>query len=146
MDKAQAFFVVGHAKWGKSYTLGALTGGVHQIRSATIGNRTFLIRRMSNDDDPEMWTRRVSQLNPKKHTHVILTVCPTSAAQAVLAGLRDRYDLFFWIIRQSYSDSRVILAAEEQALRLLGTVEVLSNRVDAAVRAAAFEHFISAHP
>src|SRR6266478_2533605 len=41
-------FVVGHEKWGKTYTLRALCGPT--ARRVTIGGIEFLVRRSSNDD------------------------------------------------------------------------------------------------
>ena len=150
MPNPQLFFVVGHKDWGKSRTLRALTGGEHQVRKTTVGNHTFLIWRMSNDDKPAVWTRRLRELNPQTHTRAILTVCPTPDAQAALDSLRSQYALFFWVIRHSHgdypnSDGRTISTVEEQALRSLGVVEVFEDIADAPVRAAALKRFINTH-
>jgi hypothetical protein len=41
-------FVVGHEKWGKTFTLRALCG--HAAKRVTIGGVEFFVRRSSNDD------------------------------------------------------------------------------------------------
>ena len=150
MSKPQLFFVVGHKHWGKSRTLRALIGGGHQVRKTTVGNHAFLIWRMSNDDIPKVWERRIGELRAQIHARAILTLCPTEDAHPALDGLRTRYDLFFWIIRRSHRkypspDGRTISAGEERMLGSLGTVGVFEEMADAPLRAAAFEQFVKAH-
>ena len=145
MVHGQAFFVVGHKNWGKSQTLKALTGA-HQVRRFTVGTRTFWIRRMSNDDRESEWLNLVRGLDPSSKPSVILTMCPTTTAYNALRELSSRYALFFWIIQQSYGDERVVSLEQEQSLRALGTTDVLTGRVEAGERAAAFRRFIEAHP
>ena len=115
----QAFFAVGHNNWGKSRTLRALTGGLHRIRNFPLDNRPFQIRRSSNDDELQRWTRLLDGLNPTSHTHVILTVCPTPASQPVLARLRQRgYGLFFWIIRHNWQTTDRSLTVKRPCCKL----------------------------
>lgn len=145
MSAAQAFFVVGHAHWGKSETLAALTSGSHYVRHHAIGVRDFFIRRTSNDDWPDRWETFLDALVPAKHPHVILTVCPHDAALPVLQRLRARYDLYFWVIHESWDGQLMITSTEEQSLRALGPLEVFRGHHDAPVRARAFERFVAAH-
>lgn len=146
MGDPQAFFVVGHENWGKSETLHELMGGSHHVRKALIGGRSFVIWRMSNDDVEEDWVKKIRRLDPNRNPHVVLTVCPKREAMSVLSELRKKYALFFWVMRRSYTEDRVIPPAEEQQLRRLGVVEVFSDRAEARVRAAEFRRFIELHP
>lgn len=141
----QAFFVVGHSNWGKSQTLRALTLR-HQVRYWSVGHRNFFIRRMSNDDYLDRWADFVQQLDPKSVPYVIIALCPNEDAIRVLERLKGKYDLYFWVIRHSYGDARMISSKEEQALRALGAVQVLEERHDSAGRADAFMKFVAANP
>ena len=150
----QAFFVVGHAQWGKSTTLAALAGnlGPHG-RTLYCDSRRFQVWHMSNDDIPERWKEIVEQLNPSEQSHVVMALCPKPDVQPLLKSLlQKKYDLFFWIIQRSHNgyprsqgDGRVISLDEEQVLRLLGTVEVFTQLADHSARATAFENFIKTH-
>jgi hypothetical protein len=142
--KPKAFFVVGHANWGKSRTLRALTGGLH--RNISIGPRTFFIRRTSNDDDPQTWEEAINQLDPNTTPYVILTVCPTQEALPVLRILRERFTLYFWVIRHSYHGNRKITPEEEQRLQTVGTIEILDQVTEDGDRAVHLRNFIDAHP
>lgn len=146
MARAQAFFVAGHEHWGKSGTLKAMTGGLHQVRWHSIGGRNFFIRRMSNDDWLTEWEKFLDGLVPGQSPHVILTVCPKPEALPVLQRLRSRYDLHFWAIKHAWDGQRSITSTEESALRALGVVALFAQRVDAGPRAVAFEQFVASHP
>jgi hypothetical protein len=101
---------------------------------------------MSNDDYLDQWADFIKDLDPKSVPHVIVALCPNDDALDILEHLKSKYRLFFWIIRKSYGDGRVISKKEEQALRDLGTVDVLEERADSASRAEAFAKFVAANP
>jgi len=149
----QAFFVVGHEKWGKSTTLAALANLGPHGKKFYCDSRRFEVRHMSNDDKPESWQKFVENLDASVYSHVIIALCPKPDVQLLLRNLRRKYDLFFWIIQRSHNgyphsrgdDGRVISLDEEQVLRSLGTVEVFTQLADHSDRATAFENFIRTH-
>src|SRR5262245_14384381 len=123
----QAFFVVGHANWGKSSTLKALTGGSYRIRQFPIGGRRFFIRRMSNDDRPHVeWVNRINDLRRRGRTHLILALCPEPGAYTFLRQLGGNYALHFWVMRHSFTTPDTISNQEIAALRSLGVVHVFN--------------------
>ena len=144
--KAQAFFVVGHSNWGKSQTLRALAGP-HQVRRWSVKGRDFFVRRMSNDDLSDKWMKFIKQLDPARRSHVIAALCPKTDALDLLGTLKDKYNLFFWVLRHSYEGYGAISAQEEDALRALGTVVVFDQKhAPAEQRAKALKEFVLANP
>ena len=67
---------MGHANWGKSKTLKALTKESVRVKKTTISNVEFFIRRMSNDDQPEGYVEFMKSLNPSTRPYVIAALCP----------------------------------------------------------------------
>lgn len=144
--RGQIFFVVGHKRWGKSSTLRQITDEVHQVRTVQLGDRSFFIRRMSNDDRPEEWEAFVQPLDPAETSHLIIALCPTLKADPFLAALSERYALFFWVMRHQYGGSGEIKPEEEARLAMVGRVEVYTGHDEAAERAARLQRFILANP
>jgi hypothetical protein len=142
MQAGKAFFVVGHSRWGKSSTLIALTGS-HREREHEMGGRVFSIRRTSNDDEAEAWIRASGRLRPDSKPYLILTLCPTTEVQPALESLRDRYHLYFWIMRDKQQGHPAQISDEEIArLRGIGTVRILEGRREPPQRAELFVTFI----
>ena len=151
----QAFFVVGHANWGKSRTLRALTGNSFRVRTMPLSNRTFRVGRMSNDDTPpsqrgvsplQAWQQRIIRLQSRGHTHLLLTLCPNLEALPFLRLLSKSYRLYFWVIKQSFVSDAAIPPPQIASLRSLGKVEVSAGKHSDTARAAGLGAFISAHP
>lgn len=151
----QAFFVVGHANWGKSKTLSALTNGSSHVRTLPLAGRTFRVGRMSNDDKPPLkpgvtpldaWQQRILKLQASGHSHLLLTLCPNPPAIPFLRRLGSTHRLYFWVIESSFSTGATIPPAQIAALGTLGAVSVLSGRHIDSARAAHLTAFISAHP
>ncbi len=78
MPKGKIAFVVGHANWGKSKTLSALTNGNYRLRRTTIAEDEFFIRRMSNDDQPKGYIKFMLSLDPALRPYLIAALCPPS--------------------------------------------------------------------
>jgi len=148
-------FVVGHEKWGKTFTLRALCG--RTARRVTIGGVEFFVRRSSNDDiqrrKPNKYIRFVRSLSKP---HVIAALCPKfkkisksslrqKFADDLLKTLRRRgYRLFFWVIKYRWGRSdQYILLEEISELRKYGRVRVFDGvKETSRVRAKAFRAFV----
>ncbi len=148
MSQPKIVFIVGHANWGKSSTLRALTGGSHHVRAIELKESRFLLRRMSNDDRPESFKKLLSRLDPSYWPHVIAALCPKfqdgdDGLESILESLRGKgYRLFFWVMEHQFGTAEKIRATELTSLRRFGKVEVYSPRSEAHVRAAKFRTFV----
>lgn len=149
MQKPKVAFVVGHAQWGKSQTLRALTDGSYRQRRCLIGGVEFFIRRMSNDDDPESFVELMKTIDPTVEPNIIAALCPNfqdkkAATKTVLAALHKKgYQLFFWVMESQYGTNATITAKDISHLRTFGKVEVMSGVHEAEVRAKEFKRFVS---
>lgn len=144
-NRNQAFFVVGHANWGKSSTLMALTAGSFHVRHLPIGGRTFFIRRMSNDDRPlNEWIQRIRKTQWR--SHLLLTLCPKASAVPFLRQLSKTHQLYFWIMHVSFTSGAIITPAEVARLRALGRVHIFNPKAQAAVRSNDLRNFILQWP
>lgn len=147
MTKYKAVFVVGHANWGKSVTIRALTGGLH--RYVTIDDVEFHIRRMSNDDDPDGLVDFIGSVEPENHPNLLIALCPNFTDRAamtehILATLRRKgYRLFFFVLERQYGSERCVLPSQIARLRTFGRVEVYSGNAQSEVRAGQLRTFIS---
>jgi hypothetical protein len=149
MSKPKVFFVVGHSNWGKSETLRALTGGSHRVRRTTISGVEYFIRRMSNDDLPESFIKRMTTINPANWPNILAALCPDfddpeKKTAVVLQALRDKgYELFFWVLHGQYGTGALIQPAELSRLRTFGKVELLSEAAEASARSKKFKAFVA---
>lgn len=148
MQNGKIAFVVGHANWGKSKTLIALTNGNYRLRRTTIAEDEFFIRRMSNDDQPKGYIKFMLSLDPTLRPYLIAALCPqfddpTKATDSILTSLRAKgYQLFFWVIEHQFGTDEVVTAKEIQRLRRFGKVEVFSATSEAGARAKSFKSFV----
>jgi len=148
MPNGRIAFVVGHANWGKSKTLSALTNGNYRLRRTTIAEDEFFIRRMSNDDQPKGYIEFMLSLDPALRPYLIAALCPqfddpTAATNSILTNLRAKgYQLFFWVIEHQFGTDEVVTAKEIQRLRGFGKVEVFSATAEAGSRAKSFKNFV----
>ena len=149
MPKGKIAFVVGHAHWGKSSTLRALTNGDFRVRRTTIAGDEYFIRRMSNDDQSEGYIKFMMSLDPALRPYLIAALCPqfdepAAATDSILATLRTKgYQLFFWVIEHQYGTSKIVAAEEIKRLRGFGKVEVFSSpSAEAAARSNYFKLFV----
>jgi hypothetical protein len=147
MIKGRVVFVVGHANWGKSRTLRALTdGNVHQ-RRIQLGEAEFFIRRMSNDDRPDDFYDFVREVQPLRRPDLILAFCPKfqePQPRRCLEQLQSKsYRLFFWVLRERYANGRFVTPDEIATLGEYGRVEIFdSGRAREHARARALRSFI----
>jgi hypothetical protein len=148
MAKQRAFFIVGHEDWGKSWTLRALTGGLH--RSVTINGRKVQIKRMSNDD--KFTQRRVwlSKRRAAKHPRFLAAFCPKlvppdDSAKMLIDIVRRQYTLYFWVLERSQKSGSLMPRAEIGAMRTLGTVRLFPGRATPATRATDLRKFLGMH-
>ncbi len=156
MSKGKIVFVVGHAHWGKSQTLRALTNDDFRVRKIGIGGEEFFIRRMSNDDQPEGYIKFMQSVYPATKPNLIATLCPNfhnpdAATESILSTLRaNGYKMFFWVIEHQYGNVGAVTAKEISRLRKFGKVEIFSRKFEATARAKNFKRFVSsvvlAHP
>jgi len=151
-------FVVGHEKWGKSYTLRALHAicgeGANRV---TIGKTEFLVRRSSNDDirqkKPDSY---INFMYSVSSPYVIAALCPKfkklrnynhpkKVTDGILRGLRRKgYRLVFWVIKYRWGNSDKYVSRKEiSELRRYGRVKVF-EKVDAKnqARAKSFRAFV----
>ncbi len=148
MLKGKIAFVVGHAGWGKSKTLSALTNGNYRLRRTTIAEDEFFIRRMSNDDQPKGYIKFMLSLDPALRPYLIAALCPqfdepAAATDSVLTSLRAKgYRLFFWVIEHQFGTEEAVTAKEIERLRGFGKVELLSTTAEAGARAKSFKSFV----
>ena len=148
MSYPKIAFVVGHANWGKSSTLRALTGGSHHVRRIELKETRFLLRRMSNDDRPESFDKLMKRLEPSSWPYVLAALCPNFHddkvnLESIFDSLREKgYKLFFWVIEHQFGTSETVRPTELTSLRRFGRVEVYSARSEARVRAARFRTFV----
>ncbi len=149
MPNKKVAFIVGHANWGKSSTLRALTNDNWRLRKTTIKGFEFFIRRMSNDDQPAGYIKFMTTINPEAKPYLIAALCPQfekpeAGTELILkALLRKGYKLFFWVIEHQYGTNEVISTKEIQALRKYGNVEVFSKKSEALARSKNFKQFVS---
>lgn len=149
MPQPKVIFVVGHSNWGKSQTLRALTGGSHHIRKIEISGTDYFIRRMSNDDLPDSFIKRMTTIHPDVWPNILAALCPDfddpeKKTAAVLQALRDKgYMLFFWVLHKQYGTGELIKSAEISRLRTFGKVELTSEVAEANVRGKKFKTFVA---
>ena len=144
-----AVLLVGHAHWGKSRTLRALTDGSLQ-RSGTFGDRDFFIRRMSNDDHTDDFNNLVGSLSADDTPALILAFCPDfqdadKESEWCLQTLAKNYRLSFFVLRHAFGDDRTITEAEIATMSRYGSVEIFEPKgADAETRAQVFRaHIVS---
>lgn len=150
MSKPKVVFVVGHSNWGKSQTLRALTGDSHRVRRTEIAGTEYFIRRMSNDDQPEGFIKRMKAMQPDFWPQILAALCPDfddpeKDTAAVLQSLRDKgYKLFFWVLAKQYGTDDRIQKTEISQLRSFGKVEIYDDEAEAHVRAKKFKAYVAA--
>ena len=147
---AKAFILVGHSNWGKSKTLKALTGGKIQFRYYRIGEKEFVIKRMSNDEFSDKLKNFCESLNPKESKYVLLALCPDfddsqKYTEAILACLKSKYELFFFVLRHKYNSNTCIADHEIDKLKGHGVVLVYDEKSEAKERADALKKYIQLH-
>jgi hypothetical protein len=147
MRRGRVVFVVGHAHWGKSTTLRALTQPNPQRRYIEIGEDEFFIRRMSNDDRPKEFYKFMGKVKPSNWPALIVAFCPVfddpRTSQCLKALRRKRYRPFFWVLRWQYGGTRFITPEEIATLRNYGQVKIYGVRhAEAHARAIALRRFI----
>jgi hypothetical protein len=149
MSNKKVAFIVGHANWGKSSTLRALTNNDYRQRRITIGGFDFFIRRMSNDDRPEGYIEFMNSIDFTTKPYLIAALCPQfknpeAGTELILSALREKgYKLYFWVIEHQYGKNAIIDTEEIQTLRKFGKVEVYTETSEAAARSRSFKHFVS---
>lgn len=149
MPHPRVFFVVGHSNWGKSATLRALTSGDYRVRKTTIASVEYFIRRMSNDDAPISFIKRMSTILPVHSPYIIGALCPdfddpSKGTTAVLKKLQDEgYKLFFWVLKKQYGTDKFIEASEIDRLRSFGKVELVTDVAEASERAKILKAYIA---
>lgn len=129
--KPRIIFVVGHAGWGKSETLIALTKDTNSI---TINKIDYFVRRMSNDDQPDGLVAFAKKLDPDKKPNVIATLCPNFIdsdryTHDILGAIKAKgYQIHFWVIlnraKPSKNGKNNIEPKEITELRSYGKVKV----------------------
>ncbi|MDH2916567.1 MAG: alpha/beta hydrolase [Gallionella sp.] len=148
MSNGKIAFVVGHANWGKSKTLRALTNDNYRVNRIMIGGVDFFIRRMSNDDQAEGYLNFMNDVHPAIKPNLIAALCPNfhepeAATFSILTDLRSKgYQLFFWVIKHQFGTADAVTENQINRLSEFGMVEVFSKQVEASARSKAFKQFV----
>lgn len=159
LPKPMVIFVVGHERWGKSFTLSALKqicGSRKKEWYITVKSIQFRVRTTSNDDFPERYSKFILSFSGD---YLIAALCPkflklknysrrTKTIERSLQSLQSRrYKLAFWVIKHRWRDPAQFISQEEiSELRKYGTVEVFKGiRVRDRQRADVFRRFILRH-
>ncbi len=159
LPKPTVVFVVGHERWGKSYTLSALKqicGSRRKDWYITIKGIRFRVRTASNDDFPEPYEKFILSFSGD---YLIAALCPKflklknynrrqKTIEVSLRSLqRRRYRLAFWVIKHRWSDpTRFICQEEISELHKYGKVEVFKGiKVKDRQRAKVFRRFVLRH-
>lgn len=144
----KAFIVVGHSNWGKSETLKCLTNGIHQKRRINIGVDNFRIKRMSNDDFPDRVLDFLEKAFEENYKNIIMALCPDfenkdKKTKYILDKLSERYDLFFFILKNKYGSnkSKYIKKFEIEQLNNYGPI-CLCNQDNAEQRCEKLKNYI----
>jgi hypothetical protein len=131
MARGRVVFVVGHANWGKSRTLRALTSGNPHQRRVQIGGVEFFIRRMSNDDRPNDFYEFIRDVQPSEKSDLIIAFCPAFEEPRTRWCLEQlqvkEYRLFFWVLHQQYGNGRFVTPDETRRLRGYGVVDIFDD-------------------
>ena len=142
-------FVVGHSNWGKSKTLKCLTDDSRYVKTYTINDINWFIRRMSNDDYSESYCNFIKNLNTEINPNVIAAFCPNFEEERneetikILNSLKIKgYDLYFWVIEHQFSTKNKMDSFFIDKLKDFGKVEIYSKCEEADLRASALKDFI----
>jgi hypothetical protein len=150
LEKGKAFVVVGHANWGKSMTLKALTNGEWRQIWISIKKSDVRIKRMSNDDLPESLIKFLEKINSENIIYIIIALCPnfhdkSAKTLEILKLLSSKYSPFFWVMKKKYNSSEEVSDTEIQELKRYGKVTIFQNQSESKVRAEEFKKFIEAN-
>lgn len=149
--RRKCFILVGHSHWGKSETLWALTEGDlrrHMPIPAISRHLVAYVRRISNDDNEDALIRFSGDLALRiRRDYLVLTFCPKLSAlrncRTILRNLQSEYDLFFFVLREDYSQRRHITEQEIDFLRDYATdLSILNGHHEREVRARRFVAYI----
>jgi len=158
--KPLVVFVVGHEKWGKSYTFRALCKDFRSRRT-DISGTYFSVRRSSNDDITRTRRHRyrnfIESLSPTTKPLVVAALCPKfrgisesslpeKYADPFLRNLQSKgYRLSFWVIEHEWPkpnrpvgrvSAKEISVLREYAKSTRGQVTVFSKmKAEASARA-----------
>jgi hypothetical protein len=150
--KPLVVFVVGHERWGKSWTFRALCRDFGS-RRVNIDGTVFRVRRTSNDDitkrRPDSYKDFIRSLSPALKPHVMAALCPKfrgisncdnpkKYAGVYLKVLQKQgYRLFFWVLEYRWRKPRQLPATisikeisvlRRYAKRTRGRVRVFSEK------------------
>lgn len=152
MQIKRIVFVVGHENSGKSCTLRKLREICNaKGRRVTIDGIEFLIRSMSNDDQPESYMKFMKNM---KRPAIIAALCPkfkqfekpSNKAKTIDETLqllrRNGYQLFFWIMGKPWSNKEQVTQAQIKELGRYGKTELLEERIESEARAKRLRSFI----
>jgi hypothetical protein len=143
MAKGKAFLLVGHAHWGKSKTLTALTDGNWNVRYITIKGVEFKIKRSSNSDNLEPCLEFVKNVT---YPNLIIAFSSDGPEERqILEILKRKYDLYFFVLQHKYNNPDSEISEAENKL-----LEAYSNSIEsytpkhepAEKRATAFRAYI----
>ncbi len=153
---SKIIFVVGHSNWGKSKTLKCLTNDSRYVKTYTINDINWFIRRMSNDDYSESYCTFMENLNAEINPNIIAAFCPNFGEKPNLKGknrkeetikilnsLKNKgYNLYFWVIEHQFVTKKKMNSSFIDKLKNFGEVEIYSKCEEANLRALALKDFI----
>ena len=152
MSKGTAFLVIGHANWGKSKTLKALTEGNVHIKHKMFKEKIFFIRRMSNDDLSEKYKIFTLALDQKYDENIIVSFCPNIDNRIkdtifILKNLESKYELHSFILKHQYGSNSIISSDEIDLVNTYSKDILIYTKVNAESeeRAQALKKYIDSN-
>ena len=146
---SKIIFVVGHSNWGKSKTLKCLTNDSRYVKTYTINDINWFIRRMSNDDYSKSYCNFMKNLNAEINPNVIAAFCPNFEEKRneetieILNSLKNKgYNLYFWVIEHQFVTKKKMYSSFIDKIKNFGEVEIYSKCGEADLRALALKDFI----
>lgn len=147
------FDVVGHEKWGKSFTLKKFIGSAHKHK-IEINGKWFYVKHMSNDDisgELYEWVNNFIKKYHNKYYGLISALCPDfenleKKTKKILELLTD-FDISikFFVLDKNYKSKKPISESEISILKKYGTTYSVDGTIEGTYRAAKLRQFIENH-
>jgi len=146
LKRKKIFLYVGHSNWGKSFTLKHITNGNSKKKIIKLYDKTFRVRKMSNDDNEVKLLEFVNGIRFTNYQNYIIAFCPKQLTNQrsldILNILISFSDLYFFVQKKQYHRENMIDDTEIQSLKDYGTVFILEEDLEYNERAEKLLDFI----